>query len=142
MADTFQIEIATPERLLVKEQAIRAQIPTPNGYIGVLPDHAALLSELGVGVLNFVNTSDHRFAIAVKQGFVEIRDNHVRVVADEAQFGGEVDAHRAARELREAEHQVMNPALAIDIAAALIAWKHAQARIDAAREAGKATPQA
>jgi len=137
MADTFEIEIATPERLLVHEQALRAQIPTPDGYIGVLPGHAALLSELGVGVLNFVNASDHRFAIAVKQGFVEVRDNHVRVVADEAQFGGEVDSDKAARDLRNAEQAVMNPALAIDIAAALIALKHAQARIDAAREAGK-----
>ena len=48
MADTFEIEIATPERLLAREQAIRAQIPAAEGYVGVLPDHAPLLSELGI----------------------------------------------------------------------------------------------
>jgi F-type H+-transporting ATPase subunit epsilon len=37
VADTFEIEIATPERLLAREQAIRAQIPAADGYIGVLP---------------------------------------------------------------------------------------------------------
>lgn len=53
MADTFEIEIATPERLLGREQAVRAQIPAKEGYIGVLPDHAPLLSILGVGVLTY-----------------------------------------------------------------------------------------
>ncbi len=49
MADVFEIEIATPERLLAREKAVRAQIPAKDGYIGVLPDHAPLLSELGIG---------------------------------------------------------------------------------------------
>ena len=53
MADTFEIEIATPERLLAREKAMRAQIPAKDGYIGVLPDHAALLSELGIGALTY-----------------------------------------------------------------------------------------
>ena len=43
MADNFEIEIATPDRLLVREHAVRAQIPCKDGYIGVLPDHAPLL---------------------------------------------------------------------------------------------------
>ena len=49
MADTFELEIATPERQLVREQAVRAQIPGKDGYMGILPGHAALLSELGIG---------------------------------------------------------------------------------------------
>ena len=53
MADTFDIEIATPERLLAREKAVRAQIPAKDGYIGVLPDHAPLLSELGIGALTY-----------------------------------------------------------------------------------------
>jgi len=51
MADVFEIEIATPERLLAREKAIRAQIPAKEGYIGVLPDHAPLLSQLGIGAM-------------------------------------------------------------------------------------------
>ncbi|MGH9666789.1 MAG: F0F1 ATP synthase subunit epsilon, partial [Bryobacteraceae bacterium] len=54
MVETFELEIATPERLLVREQVIRCQIPCKDGYIGVLPDHAPLLSELTIGVLTYL----------------------------------------------------------------------------------------
>jgi F-type H+-transporting ATPase subunit epsilon len=134
MADTFELEIATPDRLLVREPAIRAQVPCKNGYIGVLPDHAALLSELGIGALTYVNPQDHRFSIAIKHGFVEILDNHVRILADTAEPGNEIDTTQAEKDLRHAQQEMLNPALSMDIAAALIAFKHAQARIDAARK--------
>ena len=52
MADTFQIEIATPEKLVLQQQAESAQIPGKDGYMGILPGHAALLSELGEGELS------------------------------------------------------------------------------------------
>jgi len=135
MADSFELEIATPDRPLVHEKAVRSQIPCKNGYIGVLPDHAPLLSELGIGVLTFVTPEDHRYSLAIKGGFVEVFENHVRVLADDAERGTEIDVTEAERDLRHAQHEMVNPAVGIDIASALIAWKHAQARIDAARKA-------
>ena len=134
MADSFDLEIATPDRPLVHERAVRAQIPCRDGYIGVLPDHAPLLSEMGIGVLTYVTPEDHRFTLAIKHGFVEIFENHVRVLADDAERGGEIDVTEAERDLRHAQNEMVNPAVGIDIAAALIAWKHAQARIEAARK--------
>ncbi|HZU27713.1 MAG TPA: ATP synthase F1 subunit epsilon [Bryobacteraceae bacterium] len=134
MADSFQLEVATPERQLVNEHALRSQIPTPDGYIGVLPDHAALISELGIGVLSFANTSDQQFALAVREGFIEIRDNHVRVVADRAEFGSDVKRDQAEQELHDAEQQMMHPGAETDTREAVARYKHAQARVDAARE--------
>ena len=55
MAETFELEVVTPERQLVKEQVEEAQIPAKNGYLGVLPGHAPLLSELGTGFLYYVS---------------------------------------------------------------------------------------
>lgn len=81
MADTFEIEIATPEKLIVKQSAETAQIPGKDGYMGILPGHAALLSELGEGVLSITSggrTDDYK----ITGGYVEVRDNHVRVLAD------------------------------------------------------------
>ncbi len=52
MADTFQIDIATPEKLVLQQQADSAQIPGKDGYMGILPGHAALLSELAEGTLS------------------------------------------------------------------------------------------
>ena len=135
MADTFEIEIATPERLLAQEKAVRSQIPAKDGYIGMLPDHAALLSELGIGALTFTTPEDHRFSVAVCGGFLEIKDNIVRVLTDVAEKGHEIDVTKAEKELKEAQDAMVNPALGIDIASALIAARHAQARIDAARKA-------
>jgi len=48
-ADTFLLEVATPESLLVRDQVSEAQIPARNGYVGILPGHAELLAELGEG---------------------------------------------------------------------------------------------
>jgi F-type H+-transporting ATPase subunit epsilon len=135
MADTFDIEIATPERLLASEKAVRAQIPAKDGYIGVLPDHAALLSELGIGALTYTTSGDHRFSLAIAGGFLEIKDNVVRVLTDEAEKGHEIDVSKAEKDLKQAQDAMINPALGIDIASALIAARHAQARIDAARKA-------
>lgn len=135
MADTFDIEIATPERLLAREKAVRSQIPAKDGYIGVLPDHAALLSELGIGALTYTTPSNQFFSIAISGGFLEINNNVVRVLTDVAEKGHEIDVSRAERALKRAQDAMINPALGIDIASALIAARHAQARIDAARKA-------
>jgi F-type H+-transporting ATPase subunit epsilon len=84
MADTFEIEIATPEKLVTRQQADTAQIPGKDGYLGVLAGHAALLSELGEGELS-ITLSGRTDRYKVTGGYVEIRDNHVRVLADKAE---------------------------------------------------------
>jgi F-type H+-transporting ATPase subunit epsilon len=135
VAETFDIEIATPERLLAREKAIRAQIPAKEGYIGVLPDHASLLSELGIGAMTYTTPDDHRFSLAIRGGFVEIHNNVVRVLTDIAEKGHEIDATQAEKDLKRAQDEMLNPAIGVDIGAALTAVLHAQARIDAARKA-------
>jgi F-type H+-transporting ATPase subunit epsilon len=135
MADAFEIEIATPERLLAREKAIRAQIPAKDGYIGVLPDHASLLSELGIGAMTYMTPENRRYSLAVRGGFLEIHNNVVRVLTDIAEKGHEIDVTKAEKDLKEAQDAVINPALGVDIASALAAVMHAQARIDAARKA-------
>ncbi|MBZ5607039.1 MAG: ATP synthase F1 subunit epsilon [Acidobacteriia bacterium] len=135
MADTFDIEIATPERLLAREKAIRAQIPAKEGYIGVLPEHASLLSELGIGAMTYTTPDDHLFSLAIRGGFLEIHNNVVRVLSDIAEKGHEIDITQAEKDLKQAQDEMVNPALGVDIASALTAARHAQARIDAARKA-------
>ena len=80
MADTFLLEVATPEKLLVNEQVSEAQIPALDGYLGILPMHAALLSEMGSGELSYV-TGGQKHSIYVSGGWVEVVDNHTRVFA-------------------------------------------------------------
>ena len=65
MADTFELEIVTPEKMVVKGSAEEMQIPGKNGYLGVLPGHAPLFSELSAGELSYrQGGTTYRFAVA------------------------------------------------------------------------------
>ena len=131
MADILELEVATPERLLVREQVEEVQVPGKDGYMGILPGHAALLSMLGIGYLSY-NVAGKRRYLSVHGGFVEVLDNHVRVLAELAEKAEEVDIERARRALKRAEEETFNPALGADPGAALEAMARAQARIAAA----------
>lgn len=137
MADTFELEIATPERQLVRERVLRAQIPGKNGYMGILPGHAALLGELGIGVLTFTSVGGSHYSLAVHGGYVEILGDQVRVLADLAEYGSEIDVARAERALKKREPEMVNPSVGSDPAQALSAVMRAEARLEAARKASR-----
>lgn len=128
MADTFELEIATPERLLVREQVASAELPGKEGYLGILPDHAALIGRLGSGVLTYVQGSQTKI-LAVYGGFVEVLDNHVRILADAAEEASKIDLAQARQQLEQAKSQLTGAA---DTETALEAASKAQARVDAA----------
>ena len=132
MADTFELEIATPERLVIREQVTEAQIPAEGGMIGVLPEHAPLISELGIGELTY-SAGGAKKTLVVSNGWVEVLKNHVRVLADRAEKPSDIDVPRAQAALKRAEERLSKASSGeIDIARALNAMKRAQARIAAA----------
>jgi F-type H+-transporting ATPase subunit epsilon len=88
MADTFLLEVATPERLFVREKVTEAQIPAANGYLGILPGHAALVAALGEGALSFVCDGRLR-SLRVAGGWVEVFEDHARVLATTAEHPAE-----------------------------------------------------
>src|SRR5947208_2741092 len=125
MADSFQLEIATPERLLLQEQVREAQIPAEGGMIGVLPEHAALLSLLGTGELSYNSTNDGgRHQLVVSGGWIQVLNNHVRVLADRAELAADIDVSRAEAALKRAQERLAQPATAgVDVARALNAMR-------------------
>ena len=132
MANTFQLEIATPERLLIRETVTEAQIPAASGMIGVLPDHAPLLGELGTGELSY-SGSQGRHTMFVSGGWVEVLNNEVRVITERAEYANEIDVARAEIALKRAQERLALPASAgVDVARALNAAKRAEARLAAA----------
>ena len=134
MADTLHLEVATPERQLVDEQVARAEIPGKDGYLGILPGHAPLLSELGAGVLTYSSDSQERL-LAIEGGFVEVLNNEVRVLAERAEFGQEIDFEQARQQLGEAQQAILEPVDAAQSQAALRKLAIAQARVEAAERA-------
>lgn len=133
MADFLELEVATPERELVREQVSEVEIPGKDGYMGVLPGHAALLGLLGCGTLTYVQAG-RKYHLAVHAGFLEILDDHVRVLANAAEPREEIDIQRAQRALQRAQEESINPSLGVDPAAALEAINRAQARLATAEK--------
>src|SRR5260370_34578868 len=110
MADEFELEVATPERLIVQERVTTAQIPARDGYIGVLAGHAPLVAELQIGVLSYVTGGLTRY-LAGHWGFVEVLPDHVRVLADPCGPAEEIDVARARAALEPTQKPRAEPDL-------------------------------
>ena len=80
----LELEVAIPEKQLVSKSVDSVQVPGADGYLGILPGHAALLSELGSGELSYVSGGKTE-TLKISGGYVEVRDNHVRVLADKVE---------------------------------------------------------
>lgn|SRR5947209_13598207 len=135
MADTFQLEVATPEHMFVNEQVTEAEIPGKNGYMGILAGHAPLLSALAPGLLTY-GSGGTRHVLVVDGGFVEVFENHVRVLADHAERAEDVQPDRARQALDEANNALRAAQDETQTNAALEAMQRAQARLDAAGSTG------
>ena len=131
MAEAFQLEVATPERLIVEQRVTEAQIPARGGYLGVLGGHAPLVAELQSGVLSYVAGERIRY-LAIHGGFVEVLPDHVRVLADLGERAEEIDVARAQAALDRAKKALEEPHVNVDPAAALAEMQRAQVWLEAA----------
>jgi F-type H+-transporting ATPase subunit epsilon len=131
MADTFQLEIVTPEKKVVETTAEEVQIPGKNGYLGILPGHAPLITELSVGEITFRENSTEQ-KLAVAWGFAEILPNKVTILAETAERPSEIDVDRARKAKDRAEQRLTSGDTAVDVDRALDALQRAQVRLDVA----------
>jgi F-type H+-transporting ATPase subunit epsilon len=131
MADTFQLEIVTPEKMVVRDNAEEAQIPATTGYIGVLPGHAPLITELGAGEISYRSGGQvHRFATA--WGFAEVLPDKVTVLAETVERADEIDIARAKQALTQAEDALKEAQSEEEVTKDLGKVRRAQARIEVA----------
>lgn len=133
MAEVFQLEIVTPEKRVVDTPAEEIQIPGKNGYIGILPGHAPLITELSVGEIIYrENSTEQRLAVA--WGFAEILPNKVTILAETAERPSEIDVERARKAKERAEQRLTSGDTSVDVNRALDALNRAQARLDVASQ--------
>ena len=136
MTDTFQLEIVTPEKLVVKDQAEEMQIPGKNGYLGILPGHAPLITELAVGQISYRNASETHY-LCVAWGFAEVLPDKVTILAETAERGEEVDRERAQKAKDRAEKRLTSGDTEVDVPRAQDALARANARLEASDKEGK-----
>jgi F-type H+-transporting ATPase subunit epsilon len=133
MADTFQLEIVTPEKRVVDTPAEEAQIPGKNGYLGILPGHAPLITELAVGEITF-REGGREAHLAVAWGFAEVLPDKVTILAETAERPSEIDVERARKAKQRAEQRLTSSSTEVDVERALDSLRRAEVRLDVAQE--------
>jgi len=133
MANTFQLEIVTPSKLLVKDAAEEAQIPGVTGYLGILPGHAPLITELGVGEITY-KASGAIHTLSVAWGFMEVLPDKVTILAEAAERPHEIDVERAQKAKDRAEQRLKSNDVEVDYTRAEDALQRAETRLNVAKE--------
>jgi F-type H+-transporting ATPase subunit epsilon len=133
MAETFQLEIVTPEKKVVDTAAEEVQIPGENGYLGVLPGHAPLITELAVGEISY-HASGKEEHLAVAWGFAEVLPDKVTILAETAERPQEIDVARARKAKERAEQRLTSGDPNVDVDRCLNALHKAETRLEVAGE--------
>ena len=135
LPEAIELVIVTPEKQLLRDKAVAVQLPGENGELGVLPGHAPLITELGIGELSYKDAggkeSEH---IALFQGFAEVLGDRVTVLAETAERAEEIDVQRAEAAKARAEKRLASSDTNIDWDRATVALRRALIRIQVARK--------
>jgi F-type H+-transporting ATPase subunit epsilon len=133
MADTFQLEIVTPEKMVVRDAAEEMQIPGKDGYLGILPGHAPLITELGVGEITYRNAGQTH-CLSVAWGFAEVLPDKVTILAETAEHPAEIDLNRAQQAKQRAEEKLKSGSPDVDYKEAGAALQRAETRLEVAQK--------
>ena len=95
LPESIELVVVTPERQLLRQTTKEVQLPGAEGYLGILPGHAPLITELGIGELSYHDASGKESAhVAIIRGFAEVLPDRVTVLAETAEFAAEIDEQR------------------------------------------------
>ena len=133
MTETFQLEIVTPEKKVVETPAQDVQVPGKNGYLGIMPGHAPLITELAVGEITF-HANGNQQSLAVAWGFAEVLPDKVTILAETAERPEEIDVARARKAKERAEQRLSSGDTGVDVERALNALHKAEARLQVAEK--------
>jgi F-type H+-transporting ATPase subunit epsilon len=132
MADKLTLEVITPEKLALREVVDEIVVPGANGELGILPEHAPLISQLKTGVLSYRRGAERK-QLFVSGGFLEVLPDKVSILADVAEKPEEIDLVRAQRAREHAEHTLNSRAEGPDFESAQLKLERALVRIQLAK---------
>jgi F-type H+-transporting ATPase subunit epsilon len=132
---SITLEVVTPERQVVSETVSSVQVPARAGYLGILPGHAPLLTEMGTGELSYLKDGEKYFAV-VCGGFAEVLPARVTVLADSAERCEEIDVERARAARDRAQKRLSGHDPETDWNRAAAALERALVRLQVATKGG------
>jgi F-type H+-transporting ATPase subunit epsilon len=134
--DAIELQIVTPERHVLQDTVQSVEIPGKEGYLGILPGHAPLITELGIGVLSYRKDSETRY-LTVINGYAEVLPHRVIVLAEVSERAEEIDVERTRRARERAQSEISKAAPGFeDWQRAELALQRALVRLQAASRTG------
>lgn len=136
LPEALELEVVTPERHVLREATSSIELPGLEGYLGILPGHAPLITELGIGALSYRSGDDTRY-LAVIHGYAEVLPDRVIVLAEIAERSEEIDIERARQALARAQERIAKSGAAdVDWDRATFALQRALIRVQVATKGG------
>ncbi len=132
LPEKINLEIVTPEKHLFSGAVDSITVPSTTGYLGILPGHAPLLAELGIGEISF-KAGDQTEYLFCSWGFIEVLPDRVVVLAQTAELASDIDVKRAEESKARAEKILSSKSTDVDFQRAELVLMRALARLDAAK---------
>ena len=105
LPEKIELEVVTPERFVLDQKVESIEMPGKDGYLGILPGHAPLLTELGVGILTYQKGAEVR-RLTVVNGYAEVLPDRVIVLAEVSERAEEIDVQRAQTAAERAQSEL------------------------------------
>lgn len=129
MAGELNVSILSPAKVVAKTKASQVQVPGTLGYLGVLPGHARLVSEIGIGELVLEGAEGGRQVYFVAGGYVDVANDQVTVLVDIIEKPANIDVARAEKAKKRALERLERSTGEVDVARAQEALRRAQQRL-------------
>jgi len=136
LPEKIELEVVTPQRLVLHEDVKSLEMPGKDGYLGILPGHAPLITELGIGVLTYRTNGEAHF-LTVMQGYAEVLPDRVIVLAEISERSDEIDVERSRAEMQKAQADLAKAGSPdVDWQRANIMLERAMVRLQVAQKGG------
>jgi|ERR1700730_2588424 len=137
LPESIELVLVTPERQLLRDTVLEVTLPGADGCLGVLPGHAPLITELGIGEMTYRSKGGSEAGrLAILSGFAEVLGDRVTVLAETAERPEEIDVGRAEEARKRAEQRLASASSDpnIDWSRAAVALQRSLVRIQVARK--------
>jgi F-type H+-transporting ATPase subunit epsilon len=125
----FKLSIVSPEKVLFEQEVRSLVVPGSEGYLGVLSNHAPLITALVPGKTTVIDSNDREMIAAISGGFLEVSSNVATILADSAEFVEDIDAERARDAYQRAKKRLGLKSSDVDIERAEAALRRAENRL-------------
>ena len=129
----IHLEIVTPDRQLFSGPVDEVTVPSTTGYLGILPGHAPLLAELGIGEVSY-KTGGRTEYLFCSWGFVEVLPDRVVLLAQDADLASDIDVRREEEARTRAEKMLASKDANVDFGRAELALFRAISRLNAVKK--------